>query len=399
MNPIRYIKKNGIKQVWKVFYQYKADLIIQKAMKPFLKNKPLQDIIMIESHNDFDCNGGAFYDYLIQNGYNKKYKIVWLMKHPEVIPRDLPENVEWVPLHKPSFKKDYYIWIAKYFTADNTVTNKKRKEQKSFYLGHAAVHMKNANLAVPHTVDYVLIASGKVALFSALNYKMSYPNNKYVNLGFPVHDRLYAHSNQEIEKITKEKFDKCILWMPTFRKGGGNGNRSDSLKEQKLGIPLLETIKQYERLNDFLKNNKCFLIIKLHPMQDLSSLKIKSMSNIVVLTGKDVKNLHIDNYRLLLDVDALISDYSSIAFDFMHLSKPLGYVLDDIEEYVGFTMDQPLEWMPGNKIYSIEDMKKMIEGVTEGKDAYINDREKLSSDIFNYHDGNSCQRLVEFMGL
>ena len=34
-------------------------------------NKPMQDVIIIESHNDFDSNGGAFYDYLIANNYNK----------------------------------------------------------------------------------------------------------------------------------------------------------------------------------------------------------------------------------------------------------------------------------------------------------------------------------------
>ena len=47
----------------------------------FTKMKPLKNIIIIESHNDFDCNGGAFYNYLIKNNYNEKYLIVWLLKN------------------------------------------------------------------------------------------------------------------------------------------------------------------------------------------------------------------------------------------------------------------------------------------------------------------------------
>ena len=82
---------------------------------------------MIESHNDFDCNGGAFYEYLLRNGYNKKYKIVWLLKNPSLKPDSLPQNVECVPLFKPSFKKDYFVWVAKFFTFDNTVISKRRK--------------------------------------------------------------------------------------------------------------------------------------------------------------------------------------------------------------------------------------------------------------------------------
>ena len=49
-----------------------------------------------ESHNDFDSNGGAFYNYLIQNEYNKKYKIVWLIKHKESLNVQLPKNVAYV---------------------------------------------------------------------------------------------------------------------------------------------------------------------------------------------------------------------------------------------------------------------------------------------------------------
>ena len=76
MNIFAYIKKNGISRVFHVIYHYKIDLVLQKIITRLYNNKELLKAIVIESHNDFDCNGGALYDYLIQNGYNKKYKII-----------------------------------------------------------------------------------------------------------------------------------------------------------------------------------------------------------------------------------------------------------------------------------------------------------------------------------
>ena len=68
MNPIKYLKKNGIKHTLEIVYVYKLEDILERLMYLVTRNIELKDTIMIESHNDFDCNGGAFYNYLIKNG-------------------------------------------------------------------------------------------------------------------------------------------------------------------------------------------------------------------------------------------------------------------------------------------------------------------------------------------
>ena len=62
MNPIKYLQENGVKRAMKVLYDYKLELLLEKIVFVFTKHKNLNDVIMIESHNDFDCNGGAFYN-------------------------------------------------------------------------------------------------------------------------------------------------------------------------------------------------------------------------------------------------------------------------------------------------------------------------------------------------
>ena len=87
------------------------DFIIIRSKKassrPKRKSHWLRNTIIIESHNDFDSNGGALYDYLIENGYNSKYKIVWLLRNSK--PKNLPNNVVGFNLFKPSLIKEYYL--------------------------------------------------------------------------------------------------------------------------------------------------------------------------------------------------------------------------------------------------------------------------------------------------
>lgn len=190
-----------------------------------------------------------------------------------------------------------------------------------------------------------------------------------------------------------------ILWMPTFRKGGGY-HRNDSRKEQKLGIPLIETQEQYLKLNNYLAENDVFLIIKIHPKQDLENLKIKDESNIKVLTGETVKKLELDNYALMKCADALISDYSGAAYEYLQLDRPIGYVLDDVNDYIaGFVVEDIHTLIAGAEIYNFEQLESFIVNVVSENDSFKERREKIRNYIYEYHDANSSKRLVELLGL
>ena len=142
------------------------------------------------------------------------------------------------------------------------------------------------------------------------------------------------------------------------------------------------------------------MIIKIHPMQNLKGLGIKTTSNIKVLTGKDVKRMDVDNYRLMSAVDALISDYSGAAYEFLQVNKPISYVLHDMEEYrLGFVIDDLDELIAGTKIFSINDLKVFIEDVVNDIDGYAEKRMKVRNFIYKYNDTHNCERLAESMQL
>lgn len=404
MKLLSYIKKNGFNRTFAVFWQYKVDLLIQKAIMPFVKNRNLKNSIIIESHNDFDCNGGAFYNYLIEHGYNKKYRIIWLLKHPDKRPAMLPDNVECYGIYIPSFKKNYHICTARFFLADNVVTNKKRRNQKSFYLGHGTGGLKNVKgiITFNDSVDYILIQSPSYAPIQAKQYGLEDKLEKMVFLGYPVHDELLLNDRSEIKKVTDKQFKKIVMWMPTFRKcvSGGVYSRSDSSKEQKFGIPLIENEDEFNALNLKLKEMEMLLIIKIHPMQQFNTNLLRDLSNITILTGESVKVKNIDNYRLMRCTDALISDYSGVAYDYLQLNRPLGYVLDDMNDYkLGFVIDDIHTLLAGHEIFSLSDMYLFLKDVADGIDRYKKKREKIKNYIYLYNDTNNCKRLAEFMKL
>lgn len=399
MELIKYFKKNGLKRALEVLWQYKIEIVLEKFINIFTKNKPLQNKILIESHNDFDCNGGAFYEYLIDNGYNEKYKIVWLVR--KKVKNKLPINVETVPLLGPSIKKAYHICTAKYVTYDCESVNKVRSDQKVVFCSHGAGGLKNVKgkCFIPDGVNYILIQSEEYAPIEANQLSLDPKDKRFVYIGFPSHDTFFIDDKSEVLKVTDKKYKKIILWMPTFRKGGGF-NRNDSEKEQKLGIPLFNTLEEYKILNEKLKKMDVFLIIKIHPKQDLSNLGIYDMSNIKVLTGDSVKKLGIDNYKLIKCTDALISDYSGAAYEYLQLNRPIGYILDDINDYkLGFVVDDIHQLIAGHEIYTIEDLIKFITDVVDDNDIYKERREKLRDYIYKYHDGNSSERLAKLLEL
>lgn len=400
MSFLSYVKNKGIKHTMLIFYQYKLGHIMLKLLGPIFKSLPLQDKIIIESHNDFDCNGGAFYDYLIKNGFNKKYKIVWMLKNKK--PNKLPKNVTSVHLLKPSIRKTYHICTAKYFLADCAITEKVRSEQISVYCGHGSVGLKNCKglCNVSDTVDYILSPSENYSPILADQLSSSDGTKRMAYTGYPCHDVLFEKIPDEFEKITNETFSKKVVWMPTFRKGGGF-DRNDSTRELPLGIPLIERLDELYALDKVLSENNILLVIKLHPMQVPETYsELRETKNIRVINGQDVKRLNIDNSRLLNCADALISDYSSAAYNFLLLNRPLGFMLSDLKDYkIGLCVEDPEPFLVGRKIFDFADFKAFFEDIAANKDDYKAERERLIKWLYKYTDGKSSERLLKLLGV
>ena len=401
MSFLAYLKKYGLRQTFITIWRYKIDELLRALIDFFVKKRPLKNIIVIESHNDFDCNGGAFYNYLIANNYNQKYKIVWTTKNPISNYINLPFNVTCVPLFRPSIRKDYYFCIAKFFLSDCEFAKKTRNDQVSVYCTHGGCTFKNVKglLVIPDYIDYILCSSENYAPLMCENYSVDYPNNKMVNIGFPSNDLLFDKSINDIRKLIDKEYNKLILWLPTFRKLVGG--RDDGGNVDVFGIPLIKSIDELIAINNIFVEHNSFLIIKFHPMQDLSNIIIPDgLTNIIFVTGSMMKDLDLDIYVMMKDADAMISDYSSSAYAFLQLNRPMGFVISDLDSYKrGFSVENFNDVLVGDKISTIDELLLFFKNIFEENDRFRQERSNLLDWLYKYNDGQACRRLAEFLNL
>ena len=102
--------------------------------------------------------------------------------------------------------------------------------------------------------------------------------------------------------------------------------------------------------------------------------------------------------QLLGLADGLISDYSSAAVDYLLLDRPMGFTLEDVEEYGesrGFVFDNIRDWLPGAELVSFSDFCQFVREIGQGVDFTREKRQKLKKVMHDYSDDQSCRRITE----
>ena len=98
------------------------------------------------------------------------------------------------------------------------------------------------------------------------------------------------------------------------------------------------------------------------------------------------------------DCDALISDYSSAAYDFLQCNKPIAYDFSDVEDYkLGLVVEDPKDYLAGHFIKELKDLFVFIDDISIESDPYYNERQILRKKIFDFYDGDNCKRAVELL--
>ena len=107
-------------------------------------------------------------------------------------------------------------------------------------------------------------------------------------------------------------------------------------------------------------------------------------------------------YEVIGKSDALLTDYSSVLFDYLLTGKPQGFIVDDIDTYSksrGFLVENIEDYLPGRLIKSIKELCDFLNDIVAGSDNYLIAREKLKQKIFDNPDGLSCQRICEYFSI
>jgi len=277
------------------------------------------------------------YDYIIDKFDYEKFRLVWAFENPSDFDIPYGEKVKINSLR-------YFIIClsAKYWISSVNVERGLRfKKRKTIYIntwhgagtkkiGNAVKGRKDYNFS---NVDILLIQSDfekQIFMRDFLTKEKS-----CLKIGHPRADILYNYKKVNIEKI-KEKLNiksekKIILYAPTWRESTNKGSTYD------LKIPL-DIKKWKEELSD-----SYIVLFRTHTLT----------TNVI---NEDFSEFFIDvsNYpevnELLLITDILITDYSTIVFDFSVLHRPFACFGYDYDKYVserGLYIDIETEYPTG----------------------------------------------------
>jgi len=194
---------------------------------------------------------------------------------------------------------------------------------------------------------------------------LKHKNFKVIETGWCKLDTLYTISSRVLEFkenfIREYNIKNIILYAPTF---------SPSLTS---GEKLLDTIDKLAQNRDIL------LIIKFHDKMDksiINSYQNLNSKNLIISTQKDIT-------PLLQISDLMISDTSSVVYEFTLLDKPV-ITLD--------SHSQNISWL---NLKSVDKFEKEVLNILNGKDEFKSKREDIIRYYHPYSDGKSSSRMID----
>lgn len=370
---------------------------VKKVMKIFTPiNKVIpknEKKILLYSNLGFRDNVKSVYDYLIENGYNKRYKIVCSLNDYKNMKLEFDaENVKFVS----NLSGFFHFFNSKFmFYSFGKFPIKPSNAQKVVNLWHGMPFKRVGNLEKGCENEDYFFFTHTIATSELFAEKMALcfncPRECVLLYGQPRCDKLFKND------VKKEKL---IVWLPTYR-NSQKLNSFNSHNDNGFGFPIIENEEQLEELNNLLLKYGYTLIIKPHPLQDISN-KINEKSNIRIITQKDLDKCGEDIYDLFKRSSGLVTDYSSVSFDYLNLDRPILYTLDDGKEYTklrGFTVENPQDLMAGEVASDFVGVKNFVEEICNEIDKYKQKRDYVNKIANSHQSCNSTKEILDIIGL
>lgn len=357
--------------------------------------KSLNNVIFA-SFPDYTDNTRYMYEYMRNNSSKN---LVLILNNKDMLKILREKNIECY--YKNSLKGIFKIITSKYILASHgEFLGIKSKNQIYVNLWHGMPFKKMGVLEKKYIdsketsncykkVNYLIATSEITRLSMAACFNM--PANKILVTGQPRNDVF----NNDIENfyldniIEFNKYKKIIVYIPTFRNGLGRVDGSMSKDN------ILNLISYDEKeLQNFLEKNNFLLLVKLHPREELK-LKNKEKRNIKILDSEELNKNLISTNELLKKSDLLITDYSSVYFDYLLTDKPIIFTETDIDTYKekrGIIYDNPDFWRPGGKVSNLKDLKYEIIEAFKGE--YYKEERILVNSMINSCKSNSYSKNV-----
>lgn len=350
------------------------------------------------SYPDFSDNPRALFEYIKKN--DTEYKLIWLIRDIEVFKILKEHNIQDV-FFQNSLKGLFFYMKSKYIiTSQTDLIGIKSAWQIYFDLWHG-MPLKKFGLLKENFKESRWSKNSKKS-----NYRIATSNltQALISASFGVEakkvkvvgqsrtDFFKEDSNNYLKKlgIDKKKYKKIVLFLPTFR--DFNSYKVDNIFR-------FDNFDS-EKFTSFLKKNEILFITKLHHIDERKAEHLSNKDNFILLKNIDLRNQLIDLYHVLNEIDALITDYSSVYIDFLIKNKPIIFIPTDLDKYrstQGLILEPYDRWTPGPKAYTQEGLSKELENLVLNQDNYSKKRSLITEILHKYQDINSSERIYKII--
>lgn len=361
----------------------------------------LQNMIVIEAENRCE-NTGAVIREIIRRGWTKRYTITLVSSAPETIAdwKSRKVRVQRRPKNNEiSINRIRYYWIKlrAVMIIDEAIQMIKLDPHTiRVFLCHGspAKSVRNYYHCKPDT-DYML---NLAEFWKPINaYEFAVDAAKLVTLGYPRNDDL-VNAAVDVKRLFQNAYQRIVVWYPTYRQHSTFHHQA--LYHGSLTIPVVHDKAAAVKINAAAAAYNTLLVIKPHPVQDMSLIRDLKLDHIKLIDDAFFAAHSIRSYQFLAGTDALITDYSSVVFDYLLTGKPIALTFEDYDLYkeqVGFAIDMNLLRNCSVMLNTPEDFEAFFRSLKEGSDPLREKREELKRLTNQYTDGSSAKRVVDWL--
>lgn len=366
-------------------------------------------IWLFGSHNNTFSDNSKYFFWYVADNHKNEIRPIWISKNKNVV--NMLREKGYEAYYKWSVKGWFYslrgkVYIYSAYTADinfwtsggaikvnlwhgvplkriefdikvGSLRKKYNSKWKYLYMLFFPYCYQKPSylLSTSRTISEIFSSAFRIPVERCLEF--GYPRCEHFNWS---EDKILEFVRQKepetfnfIEEILK-KYNRVYIYMPTFR---------DKLEKNDVSKKI-----NLEELNELLKSKNWLFLIKQHPNINLH-LNL-TFSNIIYLPTK------MDAYMLLPFTHVLITDYSSVMFDYLLLKKTIILFQDDYEDYKNYERGfyfAPEELGIGLRITSYQALKMLLIDTSQ-EDKLKN---KVYIDKFWTNELSPNERLFQFL--
>ena len=370
--------------------------------------KPDEKTVVFSAYNgrSYVCSPKAVYEYMLHQEEYADYRFIWLFDHPEKY-QHLMEHPNTIVVKNGSSQCEKYLhqskyWIFNFRAYDHWIPKKSQVYVQCWHgtplkrLGYDITNSDNAMNSVKEIREkyrtdalrfsYILSPCRFVTetFASAWNLKKTGKEAAILETGYPRNDFLNDFSQEDVLRIReniglKDETRKIILYAPTWR-----DNQYDSKKGYVYDNPV-----DFAYLREQLGKDYVILFRAHYLVAD--QFDFEQYKDFVLDVSKydDINELYVVS-------DLLITDYSSVFFDYAILKRPMLFYMYDMEAYRdemrGFYLD--IHDLPGPIVKTEAELAGAVCAASVAG-ADMESIETFNQEYNLMNDGNAAMRFVE----